>query len=158
MIEALALVTTAAQALTHLKEGVGAAQALNSMIVKRDDLPPDAVAQIQLLNERLAQVQTGYIELQSLLVKYQAEEAARQEWSNIKARYELVKTRQGALIWRFIKAEGDSTPDHFACPVCFEKRVRAFLDEGPELYTCRTCKKAFRHAPADRRQPRFRGL
>ncbi|RVT47436.1 hypothetical protein [Rubrivivax albus] len=87
-----------------------------------------------VLREKLSELQQERDELRSQLVDIQAWKAREQQYS-------LSSTVGGAVVYQFI-----GSPDHFACPSCFNRREVHILQDNHNMsgtFRCPGCQENF---------------
>lgn len=97
-----------------------------------------------LLRERLAELQ---VERDQLNIKLAEAESWKQRASN----YELANTAGGAVVFKY-----NGSPEHFACPSCFNKHEVHILQDDRVIagtYQCTGCGSRYPIKPRGRWNP-----
>lgn len=67
------------------------------------------------------------------------------------ARYELIETHQGAMIYRLRASEANGEPIHYICPVCLNRdKLISYADGNGDYRVCQTNREhvfRFNHTP-----------
>jgi hypothetical protein len=71
--------------------------------------------------------------------------ATAARWETVSQHYKLRALVPGVFVYEYIASGPDSEAPHFACPNCFQLRVRSILQlvnstESGEWYECLSCK------------------
>lgn len=128
---------------------IGVMQQIKGMFSGNKPDDPELEA---LLNE-LAQKLTGanMLNLQlSETVKELLAAAQKQEaFESKRARYDLVKTSAGHILWQLKQDQANGEPIHYACPSCMEDGRISILQGHDEGAECTKCKQWYqiKHAP-----------
>lgn len=98
--------------------------------------------------ERLTSVQDCLFEAQQRMFQLQAENtqlksalADAQSWSDRAGAYSLDVSPGGAVVYRY-----SGVPEHFACPICLEKKTIAILQDRKVIsgtWDCPSCKAEY---------------
>jgi DNA repair exonuclease SbcCD ATPase subunit len=139
MIMDIATISTAYSGLKYAKEVLTAL--LNAKI------EAETILRIHEVLQKLGDAQDTLFALREERAEYQEENAKLREqlkaidqWSIRAQQYNLVQT-SGAVVYRY-----KSSPDHFACPVCFEKHLISILQDRhvkTGTFDCPACKAAY---------------
>lgn len=136
----IATVSTAYSGLKYAKEVLTAL--LNAKVEAATLLRINEVVQ------KMGDAQDALFSLREELARYQDENEtlkselrARDEWKERTKRYFLVQAHGGAVVYR-----SNFQPEHFACPICFEKRTVSILQDRrvvAGIFDCLACKAEY---------------
>ena len=127
-----------------------------------DNKQPDSREAAELLNALAAQLTSANmmnVQLSSLLKTLTNELQKEDAFAAESARYELIETGQGAMIYRLKESEANGEPIHYICPVCLKRdKLISYADGNGDFKVCQTNRDhvfRFDHTPI--RQPRKTG-
>lgn len=141
---ALALAGTA---LSVTDKAAGTADAIKKLF--SSDKSPDAAEAISLVNKlagELTAANVMNVDLSSALKRLSHELKAQDEFEQEKARYQLVTTPIGDMVYKLREDMANGEPIHYVCPACLKKdRLVIFIQgegdhkrcqvNGDHLYT-----------------------
>lgn len=108
---------------------------------------------VDLLNE-VADAKLANADLKLKLVELQEAVLAAQKAEARAQKYALAETSVGHFVRRYQRTEGDPTPDHDACPKCFERGEIHPLHRQGRYGRCVACSGLFAYDPAPKPKPR----
>ena len=100
-----------------------------------------AMDQITKLQDGLFHSQQQLLELQQINESLRKELAAVSSWDERVKQYSLVQAPGKAMVYEF-----SGQPHHYACPVCFERKIITPLQDGKSftgMFSCKACDKDF---------------
>lgn len=115
---AMAVVGTSRDAAVAAK-----ALELNSLVLGLNQQLLDLQARVSALQDENRELKRETHELRDQLRK-------KQEWEEVKSRYQLVELGGGSHAYLYQPADGDQTPPHKICPACYEQGRRAILQKS----------------------------
>jgi rubredoxin len=118
----------------------------------------EALQQVADIQQQLFNTNQQLFELQKERDELQRQLKSTAEWEVEKARYKMVETPAGTILWESV----DGSPQHYACPVCFaDKKVLPLSKHGEYALRCPLCNKTYQRekpppmTPMQRRAIRF---
>ncbi|MBE2888985.1 hypothetical protein [Geobacter anodireducens] len=82
------------------------------------------------LQARVSALQNENSELKRETQELRDQLRKRQEWEEIKSRYQLADLGGGSCAYLYLSVDGDQTPAHKICPACYEAGRRAILQKS----------------------------
>lgn len=97
------------------------------------------------LYDKLIKAQTDHIAIKSAVLDLHEEQRRVDHFAAHAARYALVETDMGALVYELKEASANGEPIHCLCTACYEKQVKSILQ--PVTFNtlgCPACSAQFR--------------
>jgi hypothetical protein len=111
----------------------------------------EAFGKLGAAQDTLFELRDELLRLQDANAKLAADLAARNEWRDTIAAYDLTKTAGGAVVYR-----ARNPPEHYACPACVTDRKLQILQDNRTYsgkYRCVACKAEYPVEPHKQSDP-----
>ncbi|MFT2212358.1 hypothetical protein ACLJYM_10765 [Rhizobium giardinii] len=132
---ALALAGTA---LSVTDKAAGTAEAIKKLF--SSDKSPDANEAMSLVNKlagELTAANVMNVDMSSALKRLSQELKAQDEFEQEKARYQLVTTSHGDMVYKLREEMANGEPMHYVCPACLKKdRMIVFIQGEGDYKHC----------------------
>lgn len=100
---------------------------------------------ISELHDKLLKAQSDHIAIKGALLDIQEEQRSTEQFQTQAARYALVQTDMGAMIYELKQTCANGEPIHYLCTTCYEKQIKSILQpEGFNALGCPSCGTQFR--------------
>ena len=122
-----------------------AAKDIKALFDKPDIDVTSAKQLVSELYDKLLKAQTDHISIKGALLDLQEEQRRIDHFKAQAARYALVQTDMGAMVYELKPACAEGEPIHCLCTACYEKQVKSILQPaGFNTLGCPTCAGQFR--------------
>ena len=134
-----AVIGLATSAVGLTGKAAATADAIKGLLNSSDS--PDADKTAQLLNTLAAELTSANmmnVQLSEALKALSQELQRQNDFEKEKARYELIETAQGDIVYRLREGKADGQPMHYICPVCLNRDKLISYISGDYYKTCQT--------------------